>query len=294
MTRPGVPTRGPLPGSGTRAGVQLLRFAVDDGAAALVRHVWVPLWSLPPGERVVQELLQYPGGNVVVMADEAGFYGVDTGLGTRALEGTGWGVGVMLRPAAAALLLRHQPADAARVGAARLDVGTAIRAERTELGADFTAACARVRELMPVEPEAAGRLLTDWVVAQCGPVDAEGELANAAADLAEQGSAGTVTELAERVGVGERQLQRICRRRIGLSPKWLLQRRRLQDAAARLGEVGPPALADLATELGYADQAHFTRDFTTVLGRPPGRFAREHHPRTSAVSKPAPTTHPHP
>src|SRR5699024_2391859 len=101
-------------------------------------------------------------------------------------------------------------------------------------------------------------------------------------------------ELAARVGVGERQLQRIGRRRIGLSPKWLLQRRRLQDAAARLGEVDPPALADLATELGYADQAHFTRDFTTVLGRPPGRFAREHHPRTSAVSKPAPTTHPPP
>jgi len=275
-----VPTRGPLPGSGTRAGVQLLRFAVDDGAAALVRHVWVPLWSLRPGEEVVQELLQYPGGNVVVMADEAGFYGVDAGLGTRALTGTGWGVGVMLRPAAAGLLLRHRPVDAVRVGAAQLDVGTAIRAERTELGADFTAACARVRALMPAHPEAAGRVLTDWVVARCGPLDAEGELVNTAADLAEQGAAGTVAELAARVGVGERQLQRICRRRIGLSPKWLLQRRRLQDAAARLGEADPPALADLAAELGYADQAHFTRDFTTVVGRPPGRFAREHRPHS--------------
>src|SRR5699024_8643387 len=178
-------------------------------------------------------------------------------------------------------------------GAARLDVGTAIRAERTELGADFTAACARVRALMPADPEEAGRVLTDWVLDRCGPVDAEGELANAAADLAEQGAAGTVAELAARVGVGERQLQRICRRRIGLSPKWLLQRRRLQDAAARLGEADPPALADLATELGYADQAHFTRDFTTVVGRPPGRFAREHHPR-SAVSKPAPPPTPTP
>src|SRR5699024_11784378 len=140
---------------------QLLCVAVDDGAAALVLHVWVPLWSLRPGEEVVQEHLQYPGGNVVVMADEAGFYGVDAGLGTRALTGTGWGVGVMLRPAAAGLLLRHQPADAARVGDARLDVGTAIRAERTELGADFTAACARVRALTPAQPEEAGRVLTD-------------------------------------------------------------------------------------------------------------------------------------
>lgn len=286
MSGPEVPTRGPLPGSGSRPGVQLLRFAVDDGAAALIRHVWVPLWSLPPGERIVQELLQYPGGNVVVMAEEAGFYGVDAGLGTRVLDGTGWGVGAMLRPAAAGLLLRDQPADSARVGAARLDVGTAIRAECTELGTDFAAACAQVRSLMPAEPEAAGRALTDWVLARCGPVDAEGELVNAAADLAEQAAVDTVAELAERIGVGERQLQRICRRRIGLSPKWLLQRRRLQDGAARLGETAPPALADLATELGYADQAHFTRDFTTVIGRPPGQFAREHRPPTSPAPRP--------
>lgn len=279
MTDRGVPTRGPLPGSGARPGVELLRFVVvDDDAAALVRHVWVPLWSLPPGEQVVQELLQYPGGNIAVMVDEAGFYGVDAGLGTKTLEGTGWAVGAMLRPAAAWLLLRDQPASAVRPAVARTDVGSAIRAERTDLGPGFAQACARVRELMPAEPEQAGRVLTEWVLARCGPVDAEGELANAAADLAEQGAAATVAELAERIGVGERQLQRICRRRIGLGPKWLLQRRRLQDAAARLGEADPPALADLAAELGYADQAHFTRDFTTVIGRPPGRFHREHRP----------------
>ena len=270
--------RGPLPSSGRRRGVQLLRFEVDDGAAALVRHVWVPLWSLPPGEQVVQETLQYPGGNVVVMADEAGFYGVDAGLGTRTLAGTGWGVGVLLRPAAAVLLLAGEPAGAVRPGPGRMDVGPAIRAERTDLGEDFATVCAQIRELMPTDPQAAGRALTDWVRTRCGPVDPEGELANAAADLAERGAVDTVAELADRVGVGERQLQRICRRRIGLSPKWLLQRRRLQEAAARLGEADPPALADLAAGLGYTDQAHFTRDFTTVLGRPPGRFRREHAP----------------
>src|SRR5699024_12098505 len=97
--------------------LQLLRFEVDDGASVLVRHVWVPLWSLPSGEKVVQEILQYPGGNVVVLAGESGFYGVDAGLGTRTLEGTGWAVGVLLRPAAAGLLLRADPrASAAAAG----------------------------------------------------------------------------------------------------------------------------------------------------------------------------------
>lgn len=276
MTDRGAPTRGPLPGSGACPGVELLRFEIDDGAAALVRHVWVPLWSLPPGEQLVQEMLQYPGGNVVVMADEAGFYGVEAGLGSRTLTGTGWGVGVLLRPAAAGLLLRDEPAGTTQPAAA--DVRTAIGADRTDLGAGFAALCARVRALMPADPEVAGRALTDWVRVRCGPVDTEGELANVAADLAEQGRARTVGELAALVGVGERQLQRVCRRRIGLSPKWLLQRRRLQEAAARLGEADPPALADLALELGYGDQAHFTRDFTTVIGRSPGRFRREHRP----------------
>ena len=278
MADRGVPVRGPLPSSGRRPGVELLRFPVDDGAAALVRHVWVPLWSLAPGEQVVQEMLQYPGGNVVVMADEAGFYGVDAGLGTRTLTGTGWAVGVLLRPAAAGLLLCGQPAGAVRPGVARMDVGSVISAERTDLGPDFAEVCVRVRALMPAEPEHAGRVLTEWVVRSCGPVDPEGELANAVAEAAEQGRARTVAVLAEQVGVGERQLQRICRRRIGLSPKWLLQRRRLQEGAARLGAANPPALADLALELGYGDQAHFTRDFTTVLGSPPARFRREHAP----------------
>src|SRR5699024_10436652 len=277
MAGRGVPTQGPLPSSARRPGVHLLRFEVDDGAAALVRHVWVPLWSLPPGEQVVQEVLQYPGGNVVVMAGEAGFYGVDAGLGTRTLAGTGWAVGVLLRPAAAGLLLGVDPQDAAGSGATRWDGAAAIRTSHTELGGDFTAACAAVRALMPDDPQAAGRALVDWVATRCGPVDPEGELANAAADLAEQGAVHSVGALAERIGVGERQLQRICRRRIGLSPKWLLQRHRLQQAAARLGEENPPALADLAAELGYGDQAHFTRDFTAVIGRPPGRFRREHH-----------------
>lgn len=273
--RRGVPTQGPLPSSASRPGVQLLRFEADDGAAALVRHVWVPLWSLPPGQEVVQEILQYPGGNVVVLAGESGFYGVDAGLGTRALEGAGWAVGVLLRPAAAGLLLRADPrVSAARAGA---DVVAALRTAHVELGGDFATASSAVRALMPDDPQAAGKVLEDWVVTRCGPVDPEGELANAAADLAEQGAVETVSALAERIGVGQRQLQRICRRRIGLSPKWLLQRRRLQQAAARLGEENPPALSDLAAELGYGDQAHFTRDFTAVVGRPPGRFRREHH-----------------
>lgn len=40
-------------------------------------------------------------------------------------------------------------------------------------------------------------------------------------------------------------------------------------AAAQAGATG---LGELAVELGYTDQAHFTRDFTRVTGGPPGAY----------------------
>jgi hypothetical protein len=59
----------------------------------------------------------------------------------------------------------------------------------------------------------------------------------------------------------------------GVSPKWVMRRARLHEAASRadLGEVVD--WARLAVDLGYADQAHLTRDFTATIGVPPGRYA---------------------
>ena len=80
-----------------------------------------------------------------------------------------------------------------------------------------------------------------------------------------------VSQVCERFELSERSLQRLTRRRVGLSPKWLIQRRRLQEASARLRER-PGSLADVAADLGYADQPHFTRDFRAVTGMTPGEF----------------------
>ena len=42
--------------------------------------------------------------------------------------------------------------------------------------------------------------------------------------------------------------------------------------AERLKLPNAPDLASLAMELGYADQSHFTRDFTKMVGRSPVTF----------------------
>jgi AraC-like DNA-binding protein len=43
-------------------------------------------------------------------------------------------------------------------------------------------------------------------------------------------------------------------------------------AAIRAEQGGPVDWAVLAADLGYADQAHLTRDFTATIGVPPARY----------------------
>jgi AraC-like DNA-binding protein len=81
-----------------------------------------------------------------------------------------------------------------------------------------------------------------------------------------------VEHVAKAFGVGERSLQRLFRKYVGVSPKWVIRRYRLHEAAEQLRGPTPPALAELAAALGYADQAHFAREFKQVVGRTPRDF----------------------
>jgi AraC-like DNA-binding protein len=83
-----------------------------------------------------------------------------------------------------------------------------------------------------------------------------------------------VDELAAHLNMGERALQRLFNDYVGVSPKWVIRRCRLLDAASRLANAEELNLTRLAQELGYSDQAHFTRDFKAIVGRSPSDYRR--------------------
>jgi len=60
---------------------------------------------------------------------------------------------------------------------------------------------------------------------------------------------------------------------VGVGPKGVIRRHRLHEVTVRMAGGGSADWAALAVELGYADQAHLTRDFTAVFGEPPTRYA---------------------
>nr|WP_274622340.1 helix-turn-helix transcriptional regulator [Myxococcus fulvus] len=70
-----------------------------------------------------------------------------------------------------------------------------------------------------------------------------------------------------------RNLQRRFSEAVGVSPKWVLKRYRLHEAAEQLARVQVPDMASLALQLGYFDQSHFIRDFKSLVGCSPGQYA---------------------
>ena len=108
------------------------------------------------------------------------------------------------------------------------------------------------------------------------PVDEEGDLVNRVVAFVESSSdVLRVAQVCAEFDLPERALQRLVHRRLGLTPKWLIQRRRLQEASERL-RTRSTTLAEVASLLGYADQPHFIRDFSRVTGMTPGEFAALH------------------
>jgi len=244
--------------------------AVD--LVGLVRRHWIPVWELPEGTVSVQRVLQYPVCLLVIDADQALLVGPTTGLGTRELRGRGWTVGTMLQPAAG-WLLSGRPVTELTDGAMSL---------AEVAGRDGERLAEHVRRLVAPAPrdEQAQRAATAAIeehLRRLLPVDEEGELVNRIVEFTEtRPDVRRVGQVSAEFAVSERTLQRLTARRLGLGPKWLIQRRRLHEAAALLRSRATSFdLAAVAADLGYADQAHFIRDFASVTGMTPGRFADE-------------------
>jgi AraC-like DNA-binding protein len=249
----------------TRPSPPIHRYAPSAHLVDLVDRYWIPVWSLT--EPSTQSTLQHPVCLVVVSNTYARLYGVVRGRSSVTLEGDGWAVGTMLTPAAGRLVLGRSVATVTDTHLDLDDVdsldGDALVAEvRAAMAADPHAPAAHTAAITAIEQQLDAFL----------PVDAQGRLVNELVGwLRDHPEVTRVAELAEHAGLTERSLQRLVEQRIGLTPKWLIQRRRLHDAVEAL-KAGESSLADTAARLGYADQAHFSHDFRAVTGMTPGEY----------------------
>jgi len=94
-----------------------------------------------------------------------------------------------------------------------------------------------------------------------------------AKQIKEDSEINRVEILAERSHHSVRSLQRMFKTYVGLSPKWMIRKYRLHHALEML-ESEQLSLAELASNLGYADQSHLIRDFNEFLDITPNKYAQ--------------------
>jgi AraC-like DNA-binding protein len=83
----------------------------------------------------------------------------------------------------------------------------------------------------------------------------------------------SVAELARRLGISSRSLERLSRRAFGFSPKLLMRRARFLRSLHAVAQA-PTAGRATAIDPGYTDYSHFVRDAQHFLGMSPQAFLK--------------------
>ncbi|MGB2951421.1 MAG: helix-turn-helix transcriptional regulator [Rhodococcus sp. (in: high G+C Gram-positive bacteria)] len=252
--------------------VDLVRLPCAPSLAPWVENYWLLHWELPAETFYRSSTLPHPACTLSVErgwvrdgVDALGGPVVVTGLLTRrfdvTLAETGWVFGMKFRPGGFTSL---------------------------------TGINARSLRDVPVAPPSAISSETVDALGALGPhltADACRELADSALDALHRApdpeydavlevismmlSDRTLTrvgQVEERCGIGSRRLQRLFARYIGVGPKWVLARYRIHDVVSDLDAGYTGSLADLAARYGWFDQAHFTREFTELVGVSPSAY----------------------
>jgi AraC-like DNA-binding protein len=243
---------------------RLGRYLPPPDLAPFLDHYWIVEWDLRGRPAHTQRTLPYPCVHVVFDRARTGIWGLTTGPFDYELKDAGKVCGLRFRP-----------------GAFRAFLGRPLHTITDQvlpLSAVFPWDEAAAHDAVLDTPDdtamvdASNALLRTVLPAPDPQVDKIAAILRAV-----EGTPGLtqVEALADVAGMGVRSLQALFSEYVGVSPKWVIRRFRLHEAADRLATGADVDLATLAHALGYFDQAHFTSDFRRLVGKSPGRYREE-------------------
>jgi AraC-like DNA-binding protein len=257
-------TRGILRPDAGRTRFSLERRLPSAALAPFVDRHWVVSWDLAGAPSYTQRIVPHPCINLVGEPGLIAVHGIPHHQSRHTIADAGVAVGTKFRPGGFAPFF-GRPVHTLRDQV--LPLGDVFGAAGAALEADLAAVAGEVdAHIAAVEA---------FLLARLPAPDDRLALVRDIVDAMRLAGPGiTVGDLADRHAVSPRTLQRLFRDTVGVGPKWVLSRYRIHDAAERIasGEVTDPA--ELALDLGYFDQAHFTRDFTAQIGQAPVAYAR--------------------
>lgn len=240
------------------------RFHASEDLADHIEHFWIVEWDLRDKEPYRAETLPHPSVHITFDHEGNGrIGGPSTAKFSRVLVDKGGVLAVKFTPAGFYAFLRKPVSALADVTVPLSEVFGRTGTELTEQVST-----------RPSDQEGIA-LIERFVRSRLLEADANIPTLNSMVyATANDRDILKVEDLVKRYNISKRTLQRLFAKYIGVSPKWIIQRYRLHEAAEKLASGGPSSQADLAFELGYSDQAHFVRDFKALVGTSPAAYVR--------------------
>lgn len=240
-----------------------MRLPPSPDVGVVVQYYWGAMWNLHGCEPYVHESLPDPCMHMVFEAGWSRVVGVTSGKFRVQLENDGRIFGICFKPGAFYPLVKTP---------------MAAYTDKTFLVSDvFGEAGAALRDsILAADADTERVQIAEAFLRDSLPqLDENDRLIRTVVDMIiDDGDIVKVDDLVERTGINKRKLQRLFSQYVGVSPKAVIQRYRLNDAADHLLTRPEADATRVAVEYGYFDQSHFIRDFKETVGKTPSRFAK--------------------
>ncbi|MGG1662762.1 AraC family transcriptional regulator [Brevibacillus sp. NRS-1366] len=239
----------------------LLRFQPSAENRYFVQHYWIVRWDLRGEPPYSQTVLAHPNINLVFEKGATGIFGVAKTTSSHVLQEQGRVVGVKFKPGGFYPFLQA-PVSSLTGGSISLEdvfgVETAPLENEILNQPDDTKMVSHVEAFLSAHlPER----------------DPNTALVSGIVKMIQENRSILKVEDAVRIsGMNMRTMQRLFERYVGVSPKSVIQRYRLHEAAERIDQGTVRDWLDLSIGLGYYDHSHFIRDFRSIVGVSPEEY----------------------
>ncbi|WP_136608766.1 helix-turn-helix domain-containing protein [Paenibacillus dokdonensis] len=231
--------------------------------AHFIEHYWVVRWDLREQEPHLQENLPHPSVHLVFEKDNSRVVGVIKGRFSILLQEQGAVFGVKFKPGAYYPFLKSPVSAITNRTVPFAEVfGMSSQALEYKLFAQETP-----EQMIPH----AELFIREWLPELNIHVDFINSIIQC---VISDRSIVKVEDIVNRFSIPMRQLQLLFRQYVGISPKWIIQRYRLHEAVEKMTNRDVPDWSKLALDLGYYDQAHFIKDFKSIIGKSPEEYIK--------------------